>query len=190
MHRTHRSHIRRRGIALVSALAAGFALVSSSTRPAAAQSRPLPDTTNRVKHLRHDVVYGVVEGLAFAGVDQLQNDPSQWGKGWSGYGKRAASNVGEFVVQEGVTAGLSAVMHRPLDYQRCSCKSTSNRIGWAFKTTVVDPMPDGTTPLAIPRIVGAYIGSFAQAAWRPKSAGRARRGSGSRTELFRWRSVR
>ena len=30
-------------------------------------------------------------------------------------------------------------------------------------------MPDGSHPLAIPRIVGAYAGSFAQAAWRPSN---------------------
>ena len=28
-------------------------------------------------------------------------------------------------------------------------------------------MPDGSHPLAVPRIVGAYAGSSAQAAWRP-----------------------
>jgi hypothetical protein len=28
-------------------------------------------------------------------------------------------------------------------------------------------MPDGTHPIAVPRIVGAYVGSFAQSTWRP-----------------------
>jgi hypothetical protein len=36
-------------------------------------------------------------------------------------------------------------------------------------------MPDGTHPLAVPRIVGAYAGSFAQASWRPATpSGRTR----------------
>jgi hypothetical protein len=31
-------------------------------------------------------------------------------------------------------------------------------------------MPDDTHPIAVPRIVGAYAGSFAQAAWRPSTS--------------------
>ena len=100
------------------------------------------------------------------------NEPEEWGKGWKGYGKRAASNIGEFVIQEGVTEGLAAAMHRPLDYQRCHCGSTMKRIGWALQRAVTDQMPDGSHPLAVPRIVGAYAGSFAQASWRPSDSDR------------------
>jgi hypothetical protein len=35
-------------------------------------------------------------------------------------------------------------------------------------------MPNGKHPLAVPRIVGAYAGSFAQASWRPSASNRAR----------------
>jgi hypothetical protein len=35
-------------------------------------------------------------------------------------------------------------------------------------------MPHNQHPIAIPRIVGAYVGSFAQATWRPASSNRAR----------------
>jgi hypothetical protein len=31
-------------------------------------------------------------------------------------------------------------------------------------------MPDGTHPIAVPRIVGAYVGTFAQATWRPSGS--------------------
>jgi hypothetical protein len=43
--------------------------------------------------------------VAYSGVNQINNQPSEWGKGWSGYGKRYASNLGEFVIQESVTDG-------------------------------------------------------------------------------------
>ena len=48
------------------------------------------------------------------------------------------------------------------------------RMGWAFWGAVTDQMPDGTHPVAVPRIVGAYVGSFAQASWRPSDSDRGR----------------
>jgi hypothetical protein len=33
-------------------------------------------------------------------------------------------------------------------------------------------MPNGTHPIAIPRIVGAYAGAYAQTTWRPDSHSR------------------
>jgi hypothetical protein len=34
-------------------------------------------------------------------------------------------------------------------------------------------MPNGNHPLAVPRIAGAYAGSFAQVAWRPNTGNSA-----------------
>lgn len=144
--------------------------LAAFTQVAPAQVRVGKDSTTRLMRFGRDAAYGTAEGLAFAGVDQATNSPPEWGSGWNGYGKRAASNVGEFLIQEGVTEGLAAIMKRPLDYTRSPSHSTANRIGWAIKGAVTDQMPDGTHPIAVPRIVGAYVGSFAQASWRPDEA--------------------
>ena len=135
--------------------------------PAHAQSRVGGDSSTRVARYGRDLVYGTALGFVYAGVDQLRNDPVEWGKGWPGYEKRLASDVGEFVVQETTTDALAAVMNRPLDYQRCHCGSAGDRIGWALLAAVTDPTPARGHELAVPRIVGAFAGSFAQAAWRP-----------------------
>jgi len=103
----------------------------------------------------------------FSVKDQLANDPAQWSGGWSGYGKRFASNAGEFIVQEGVTDALAAWMNRQPDYVRCHCSHFDQEVAWAAEASVTDPLPDGRHPIAVPRIVGAYVGSFAQASWRP-----------------------
>ncbi len=121
----------------------------------------------RLERFGIDVGYGALMGLAFAGVDQARNDPPEWGGGGQGYAKRAGSNVGEFVIQEGVTEGLAAIMNRPLDYKHCKCTNTGARIRHAFLGAVTDEMPDGSHKFAVPRITGAYVGSFAQGAWRP-----------------------
>jgi hypothetical protein len=165
----HRSHIH--GAALAAAIAV---ILPLAARPLRAQVRVGSDSSTRLQRFGRDALYGTAEGLAFAGLDQLNNDPPEWGGGAEGYKKRALSNVGEFYIQEGVTEGLAAIMKRPLDYRRCGCRDASRRIGWALQAAVTDPLPNGTHPIAWPRIIGAYAGSFAQASWRPVDGGRSR----------------
>ncbi|MFL5606784.1 MAG: hypothetical protein ACJ8AD_10095 [Gemmatimonadaceae bacterium] len=148
--------------------------ISAMPRTLAAQGRVGSDSATRTTRYFRDMAYGTALGLAWAGVDQLRDDPEEWGKGWRGYGKRAASDVGQFLIQEAVTHALASAMDRPLDYQRCRCSHLSRRIGWALQAAVTDPMPNDTHPIAVPRIVGAYAGSFAQAAWRPDTEDRTR----------------
>jgi hypothetical protein len=144
-------------------------------RDAAAQVRVGKDSSTRLNRYGRDLAYGTVMGFAYAGVDQWRNDPPEWGNGGGGYGKRLASNVGEFVIQETVTDILAAAAKRPLDYQPSPYHDTGARIGWALQQAVTDRMPDDTHPIAFPRIIGAYAGSFSQAAWRPETAsGRTR----------------
>ncbi len=154
---------RRRRLAIASASL--LVMAAAASRPARAQARIGGHT--RLERFGIDLGYGTLMGLAFAGIDQARNDPPEWGGGGQGYGKRAASNVGEFVIQEGVTEGLAAIMNRPLDYTHCKCTNTGARIRHALLGAVTDEMPDGSHKFAVPRITGAYVGSFAQGAWRP-----------------------
>jgi hypothetical protein len=162
MTHTNASSSRRRlGIA-------SFALLAVATAvPSRASAQARIGNHTRLERFGIDLGYGVLMGLAFAGIDQARNDPPEWGKGGQGYGKRAASNIGGFVIQEGVTEGLAAIMNRPLDYQRCKCQNKGARIRHAFAGAIMDQMPDGSYKFAVPRVTGAYVGSFAQGAWRP-----------------------
>jgi hypothetical protein len=143
-------------------------------RVTTAQVRVGRDSSTRLNRFGRDLVYGVGMGLVYGELDQLRNDPPEWGAGWDGYRRRAASDVGEFVIQEGVTEAMAAGLHRPLDYERCRCRGFGNRVRWALWGSVTDPMPNGNHPVAVPRIVGAYAGSFAQASWRPARSDRMR----------------
>src|SRR4051812_599439 len=105
---------------------------------ASAQVRVGKDSATRLQRFGRDVLYGTASGMGFAVISQLRDEPPEWHRDWGGYGKRAASNTGEFLVQEGVTAGLAAIMKRPLDYTPCSCTHTGSRIGWALKGAVTD----------------------------------------------------
>jgi len=144
--------------------------------PLHAQSRVGRDSLTRLQRFGRALVYGTAMGFVYAGYDQLRNTPSEWGHSWNGYGKRLASNVGEFYIQEGVTEGLAAVMNRPLDYVHCPCHETGARVGWAVEGAVVDVLPNGHRVFAVPRVVGAYVGAIAQASWRPNTGDRWRVG--------------
>jgi len=147
-------------------------VLTVASNHALAQVRVGRDSSTRLNRFGRDLVYGTAMGLAYAGVDQARNEPPEWGVGWEGYRRRAASNVGEFIIQEGTTSALAAAMHRPLDYTRCPCRDFARRIGWALWGSVTDQLPNGRHPIAVPRIVGAYAGSFAQATWRPSRSNR------------------
>jgi hypothetical protein len=159
--------IPARAMQLGIALPLLLALLAAVPRSAESQSRVGKDSSTRIARYGHDLAYGGAMAFAYAGVDQARNDPIEWGKGWPGYGKRLASNLGEFVIQETVTDLLAAAMNRPLDYQPSPHRKFGARVGWALQRAFTDPMPDHTHPIAVPRIVGAYAGSFAQASWRP-----------------------
>jgi hypothetical protein len=163
MLRTGKDTQPHRGLRLVFALLACCCIATS----ASAQVRVGPDSATRLDRFARDLGYGVVEGLAYAEVDQLSHNPPQWGSGWDGYRLRATSDIGEFVIQESTTEALAAAMKRPLDYQPCRCGGFGRRVGWALWETFTDYTRDGKHPIALPRIIGAYSGSFAQASWRP-----------------------
>jgi hypothetical protein len=133
-----------------------------------------PDSTPRLHRFIRDIGYGTLEGFGFAAYDQWRDDPVEWHRGWGGYEQRLASNLGEFYIQEIVTEGLAAAMNRPLDYVRCRCRAATDRARWALRRALSDQMPNGKHTIAIPRIVGAYAGSFAQAQWRPANGSRVR----------------
>jgi hypothetical protein len=154
--------------------AALVATALTHTTSADAQSSLVgPDSTPRLRRFVRDLAYGTAEGVGFSAVDQLRDEPAEWHRGWRGYGQRLTSNLGEFYIQEIVTEGLAAAMDRPLDYTACRCRRTTDRAVWALRRTFSDQMRDGTHALAVPRIVGAYVGSFAQASWRPSNDARA-----------------
>jgi hypothetical protein len=145
-----------------------------SAAPAHAQVRVGRDSLTRLERFGRDALYGTGLGLVYAAVDQARDQPPQWGKSWSDYERRAASDIGEFLIQEGTTEAIAAALKRPLDYEPCPCASTGGRIRWALLGAITDPMPNGSHPLAVPRIVGAYAGSFAQTAWLPARSNRTR----------------
>lgn len=158
---------RRRPLVRVASLVCVLCALAAAPSALRAQVRVDHGRHTRLQRFARDMGYGVAEGLGFAAVDQAEDRPAAWGRGSSGYERRAASNVGEFVIQETVTEGTAAVLKHPLDYTRCRCTGTARRVGHALLGAVADEEPGGAYAFAAPRIAGAYAGAFAQASWWP-----------------------
>ena len=56
-----------------------------------------------------------------AGLDQARGEPSDWGGGFDGYGKRYAARYGEFVIQNSIQSGGNALLGYEPRYDFCRC---------------------------------------------------------------------
>ncbi len=136
---------------------------------------------SRMRNYVHDLVgpgalIGVFGGAALL---QIENSPSQWGGGVSGYVDRVGSNAGQLFVQESVHHGLAAAMDETTQYQRCGCTDFSAQVSHAFVGAVTARDADGRQVVSVPRIAGAFAGSFATMLWWPgRSVGGAVVGGG------------
>lgn len=147
----------------------------SGTLDAMAPAAQLPK--NRVRNYVHDLtgvgaILGVVGGAA---IDQMSDTPAQWGKGFSGYADRLASHAGALVVGETVHHGLAYEMNETTRYELCGCRDFSLQAEHAFVGAVTDrDLATGRRVVSVPRIAGAFAGSFAPTIWQPGySAGNA-----------------
>lgn len=91
-----------------------------------------------------------------------------------GLAGRIASRAAQQAVQVSVRHGVAALMHRSTDYRYhfCECRGFGSRVQHALLETFTDLRADGKRAFSVPRIAGAYAGSFAGLAWdHDRSAG-------------------
>jgi hypothetical protein len=135
-----------------------------------------PESQARMHNYVRDL-FDVGSAIAVFGgalVLQIANSPQEWGNGVSGYVDRAASNAGQLVVQETVQHGLAAAMGLTTEYERCGCTDFGEKAEHAAVGAVTDRNASGRRVFSVPRVAGAFAGSFATMLWWPnRSAGTA-----------------
>jgi hypothetical protein len=101
-------------------------------------------------------------------LDQIHEFPKEWGTGWRGAEKRAASLYGQFVVGDFIERSVKAIDKEDTRYRRLGAGNFFNRTGHAVAFTVVARTPDGFSP-AYATLANDY-GSWAIATlWSPHS---------------------
>src|SRR5579871_476421 len=74
-----------------------------------------PNGKDYVKH-----TFGPVSGVragAGAGVNQLNNTPTEWHQGAQGFGKRFASSLGKHIVKKTIEFPIAKWRHEPFFYR-------------------------------------------------------------------------
>jgi hypothetical protein len=107
-----------------------------------------------------------------AGIDQARGEPSGWGGGMSGYGRRYVARYGQFVVQNTIVAGGNAWLGYEPRYDFCRCNGfwprtlhAVSRNFVAYNSTERELRPQ------LPTYVGAFGAGMLYNSWLPGEHG-------------------
>jgi hypothetical protein len=116
--------------------------------------------------------YAFAGAIVGAGFQQNSNSPPEWGRGWSGFGDRVASNMGIQIVSTTTRYGMAEIFHEDVAYYRCGCKGFLPRLGHALVWTVTARHgDDGRTFFSMSQLVSPYVGTMTALAWYPSRYG-------------------
>ena len=103
-----------------------------------------------------------------AGIDQGQNNPPEWKQGASGYGKRFASRMGQYAIEETTSYALSEAFRLDTGFERSQRLGFSARLKDALIQNVTSRTRTGKRVISAPRLVGAGVGGLVPAlTWYP-----------------------
>jgi hypothetical protein len=110
----------------------------------------------------------LVEALGWAGLAQANDTPTEWGRGAKGFGKRYASLLGQGVIQEGVTYGLSEAMALDSRFHKSKKHGFLPRAGDALLQAVTSRRANGDRIVSAPLLAGYAAGGIGMMTWFPE----------------------
>lgn len=100
-------------------------------------------------------------------LDQTTNSPSQWGGGFSGFGRRVASRIASNMIQGTIRAPLAAALHEDVRYVYSSRRGVKRRILHAVKYSFLTYNDQAHPTLNIAKLVGYYASTAISTTWLP-----------------------
>jgi hypothetical protein len=95
--------------------------------------------------------------------------PEEWGRGWSGIGKRYAQREADVAISNTIEAGLGALWGEEPRYIPSARKGIWPRARYALKTSVLAQDRDGRLRPAWARYAGNTLNNVIENAWLPPS---------------------
>jgi hypothetical protein len=105
--------------------------------------------------------------FAIAAADQHQNDPFQWGQGFSAYIKRAANEFGRHAARQSIEAAAAAALGQDVRYVKCGCRGLMKRTAYAVGMNFATLNGDANYRPAYARFAGAVGGQYLANLWMP-----------------------
>lgn len=104
-----------------------------------------------------------------AGISQLQNTPSEWGQGTTGYAARLANSYGQHVIRQTMMFGASSLLHEDNRYIPSQETAFGPRLKYAIESSFMARRDNGTRRISYSRL-GSYIATaFISREWQPHS---------------------
>lgn len=97
------------------------------------------------------------------------NVPDEWGRTWSGGGKRYLAREADVAISNTIEAGLGAIWGEDPRYVPAPRGPIRSRIGYAFRTVVLAPRRDGHLAPAWGRFAGNTINNVIENTYLPPS---------------------
>jgi hypothetical protein len=109
-------------------------------------------------------------GVIAAAWQTAWNVPEEWGRTWSGTGKRYLQREADVAISNSIEAGLGAIWGERADYIRSGRRGFKPRLGYALKTVFLAHRPDGHLEFAWARLAGNTVNNVIENTWLPPSA--------------------
>jgi hypothetical protein len=113
--------------------------------------------------------YSILGAGFAAGLNQVYNNPPEWGQGTQAYGKRFGSNFAIAGVATTTRYALAEAFREDTIYYGCECKGVFPRLKHAMVSTFTARRDiDGHRVFSIPSVVAPYAGTMtAVYGWYP-----------------------
>jgi len=143
-----------------------------ATKPVTADAY-VPITTGERVHWIVDGTIGpqslFIVGPLSAAWQTAWNTPEEWGRSWSGVGKRYAQREADVAISNTIEAGLGALWGEDPRYIPSARKGIWPRARYALKTSVLAQGRDGRLRPAWGRYAGNTLNNIIENAWLPPS---------------------
>jgi hypothetical protein len=97
------------------------------------------------------------------------NTPDEWGRSWSGFGKRYAEREADVAISNSIEAGLGAIWGEEPRYIRSGRTRIGPRVRYALRTVLLAQRQDGHLAPAWGRYAGNVVNNVIENAWLPGS---------------------
>ncbi len=147
---------------------------SAANIPARQQTYIRPTKQERRKRWLSDSfgVPALISSTFGAGIGQIANDPPEWRRTASGFGKRFASSYGTNAIRNTVSYGLSEAFQLDNRFEKSDQKGFGKRLKYVFLGSYTTRTKTGKRLPDFPYVAGTYTGSIiANEVWYPKRYG-------------------
>jgi hypothetical protein len=117
--------------------------------------------------------YGLVaigRSLSLAGINQWRDDPTEWGQGMEGYGRRFASKFAHHSIRRTIQFGAGVWLHEDPRYFPSERKGFWPRASYAVAHGFITRKDDGGSRLAYSRLMGVFGGALISRTWQPEES--------------------